>query len=162
MRCVLAILLLTACASPAPKPATSATNQGEQPPSAIQSISIEHTPCFGACPIFEYRFERAGTARYTPGRFVQDSAGRTVTISPALFDSLAGEVERAGFFTMDSLYAVTYTDQPSTIITARRGDSLKVVVRYGRPESAPATLQGVIDQLDAAGAKLFGHTAGRP
>lgn len=162
LACILLPLsLLLACSRPEParpRPDTtaSATVGG------IRAITIEHTPCFGACPIFSYRFDRTGSVTYTAGRFVTDSATRSVPLAPAVFDSLALLLERAHFLAMDSLYAVTMTDQSSVILTAALADTLKVVVRYGRPESAPAELQGIIDSLDAAGARLFGHHPGNP
>ena len=93
---------------------------------------------------------------------MHDSGSRTIALPSALFDSLAEELGRAGFFAMDSLYAVPMTDQSSIILSATRQGQRKVVVRYGDPEQAPASLQGLIDRLDGAGARLFGHVRGQP
>ena len=107
-------------------------------PPAITAISMEQYECFwGTCPHYRVVIRNDGSAVYT-GIAVVRKPG-TVALHPGTeaFQSLAGELERIGFFQLRSTYrssadgcAKIRSDQSSAKFSATRGGKAKTVFLY--------------------------------
>ena len=96
---------------------------------AITEISVEHTPCFGPCPIYRVILRRDGTATWI-GVKNTDKIG-TYNADVYGFDRLARAVQSRGFFRMRSHYDADFTDAASVITTVIQDGRRKEVNDYG-------------------------------
>ncbi len=95
----------------------------------IAEISVEHTPCFGTCPVYKITLRRDGTATFVGSRFV-DKIG-TYTGNVYQFDHLARAVDQHGFGAMKPRYTSLSTDLAHVITTVVRGGKRQTVDNYG-------------------------------
>lgn len=96
---------------------------------AITEISVEHTPCFGPCPVYKVILRRDGTATWI-GQKNTDKIG-TYTADIYGFDRLARAVQSRGFFRLRSHYDANFTDAASVITTVVQNGRRKDVSNYG-------------------------------
>src|SRR5206468_3818802 len=85
--------------------------------SDISSIKVEHTACFGTCPVYSVTIFRDGRVRYNGIEFVKEKGVRTKTISTGEFQRLAAKVDEIGFFKLKPAYRANITDLPTTVVT---------------------------------------------
>lgn len=157
--------------SPMPSPTDNASNESAPPPSyALDAVTItlERTPCFGACPEYSVTLHGDGTVNYAGQRFVKVLGTRQKQIpSHAVFELLRKFYE-VDFFAMRPEYIegrdivlepsgtvnesrVMVTDLPTTIITLTLGAYTKrVKAYYGAPEGL-YTLATAIDETAGTG-----------
>jgi hypothetical protein len=103
--------------------------------SDISAIKVEHTGCFGTCPIYSLTIFRDGRVKYEGKGFVKKKGIRTKTISTGEFNQLAAKVDEIGFFKLKPAYRANVTDLPTIIVTVVRGTESKRVEDYfGAPE----------------------------
>ena len=120
----------------------------------IDSILLEHTACFGRCPIYAYMLRRTGAATYEGIRFTPVLGRYGADLDSVTFRRLERTVRAKHFFAMWRDYASAVTDQPSVITTAFVGDTVKRVDRYGVGEDAPFELREVEAAIEETGAAL--------
>jgi Domain of unknown function (DUF6438) len=113
--------------------------------SDISSIKVEHTACFGTCPIYSLTIFRDGRVRYEGEGFVKEKGVRTKTISAGEFKRLAAKVDEIGFFKLKPAYRANITDLPTTIVTVVRGTESKRVEDYF---GAPKRLHGLEEFIE--------------
>jgi hypothetical protein len=137
------VVVATSCA-----PKTESTNNpsGSVNASIPDSIVLERSVCFGACPAYRLRLAANGDVLFQP----QKPAGPTgnATITTAAYAGLVNDFEKAGFYgypdniQSDSLMCGRQaTDHPGAIVTTFRGTNVKRVEDYhgchgtdGRPD----------------------------
>src|SRR5437868_14622557 len=55
----------------------------------VTAIGIEHSPCFGECPVYTFIVKSDGTFRYTGGKFAKRQGDFSGTIPTGEIDTLA-------------------------------------------------------------------------
>ena len=111
--------------------------------SAVSSIKLERTECYGTCPIYSITIFSDGRVRYEGKNFVKVKGVRIDKISEDGFHKLAVKAEQIRFFGFDTDYSgikigdgfTTSTDLPTAIVTVTRGSETKKVKDYmGAPK----------------------------
>lgn len=128
-------LSLAACARRAPEPERVAGSTAAVGP----AVSLERTPCFGRCPVYAVSVSPTGLVTYHGTADVRLVGTDTARIPQKQVDALLRDMERAGYFTFDSRYAMSEpgcgrysTDSPSAITSATfRGRTKRVEHDYG-------------------------------
>lgn len=106
----------------------------------ILSITLERTPCYGPCPVFEARLRHGGAVEYRGDYAVEPTGAHAGTLPRGSFARLAALVEAHGFFALRAEYAPDpmVTDLPSRVITVETEQGTKRVSDYGM--AGPAAL----------------------
>lgn len=119
---------LAACRGPAP---------AAQPPgAAVDSLVLERTRCFGACPAYRLGVDRAGVVTFA-ARSPRDSTRATARVAPATLGALVDRARRAGFFALPvrisgdpTLCPRRATDHPTVYLTIFAADTAHRVEDY--------------------------------
>jgi hypothetical protein len=132
------MLLLSACAS---------TPAG----SDIGAITLERTPCFGACPSYSVTIAADGAVTYNGQRFVRVTGEQHGQADPTRLAVLHQHIRDADFFNLrDSYRATNITDLPSYRISVERGGVTKTVEDYAGPSvGMPQGAHDLEDEIDA-------------
>lgn len=114
-------------------------------------ITLERTPCFGACPVYSLAIRGDGTVNYEGKDFVKVKGTARTTISMDQVYKLVHEFEKADYFSLkDSYTERTATDMPSVITSITTGGRTKKIEHYHGDFSAPeklTELEYMIDQI---------------
>lgn len=127
----LAALAILACAPPAGKPESTST------PSAIDSLVLERTVCFGFCPAYRLRISSAEEIRFESHNRGDSARVAVDTAAPGTYASLVSRARAVGFFALppeiakDSALCPRFaTDLPTAIITIFAAPTTKQVIDY--------------------------------
>ena len=105
------------------------------------AITLERTPCFGACPVYTVTILDDGTVTYTGERFVDVTGTQTSQIDPEIVAQMVQAFEDAGYFDWNETYdTMTITDLPSVITSVTRDGETHRITRYAGDSSAPLAL----------------------
>jgi len=136
--------------SPAPAGA-----QAERTDSAV--VTLERTPCFGACPVYSLTISGTGVVRFAGTRYTAHVGEASAEIPPALVDSLVAELRQGGYFGFADAYVVNApacgryaTDSPTVITSVADGGERKEIRHdYGCGDAPPALarLERRIDEV---------------
>lgn len=109
---------------------------------------IERTACFGRCPIYIASIYKSGFVTYQGEKWVEKEGFFKSKMEQDNIDMLLKKATEVNFFSMKDAYDSPYvTDLPSTIITLRKADEVKIVAnRYQGPEEL-AALELYFDEL---------------
>lgn len=109
---------------------------------------IQRTACFGRCPIYTASIYQSGLVLYQGEKWVEKEGMFQAKMTELEIKSLLEKAKSVGFFEMNEAYDSPYvTDLPSTIITLRNDDIIKIVAnRYEGPE-ALRTFEMFFDEL---------------
>jgi len=152
---VLSIGVVAACS---PRPSATGgtpTPYGEPGAAAAEPpvVTLERTPCFGTCPVYQVAISRSGTVRFDGQYHVTQPGEATTEIPAARVDSLLRELEAGGYFgfadayVMDSPACGQYaTDSPTVITSASAGGRTKTIRHDYGCQAAPREL-GRLEQL---------------
>lgn len=113
-------------------------------------ITMERTPCFGACPAYHLTVFGNGTVIYNGYSSVAVTGEQTSQISQEQVRELVNEFYKAGFFTLRDKYIENVTDLPSTTTSISIGDETKSVYRYGFGPERLVQLEDKIDEITGA------------
>lgn len=97
-------------------------------------MSIERTPCFGACPVFTATLYENGLLLYNGKRFTYSLGCHYAIIPKAEINKVRAWFEDAGIYLMKDKYPeqdIAPTDLPSCILTYKKGKKAKTVVDRG-------------------------------
>ncbi|MBS1721437.1 MAG: hypothetical protein JSS66_00355 [Armatimonadetes bacterium] len=114
----------------------------------LRELSLERTPCFGACPVYKVTIRSDGSVTYTGTRFVERIGTYKATMSSYHLQKLVKILDRAKFWSMKRRYEVHATDMPTYIVHVATNRRSKTVEEYGA--SGPESLweiQTLIDGL---------------
>jgi (2Fe-2S) ferredoxin len=119
------------------------------PPSAPQeeSIVIEYrrTPCFGTCPIFNFKVYESGRALYEGKNFVDMIGVYYTNVTPDQVQKIMRVAEQIKFFQMQDAYDGAVTDLPSVHVSLKKNGEIKTVKnRY----QGPKELKVLYEELD--------------
>lgn len=104
--------------------------------SADTVVEMSKGPCFGTCPVYDFRIDGTGQAtlkgkqhmKYT-GEFVQQ-------FTPQQTNELIRQFVKADFFEFEDEYLGNITDQPTVWLTlTHKGESKKIRCHYEVPQT---------------------------
>lgn len=105
------------------------------------AITLERTPCFGACPVYKITIMTDGTIRYEGTDHVEVTGEQTYQIEPETVAQMVQAFEEAGYFDWDEAYDErTVSDLPTIITSVTNEDGTHEIVRYVGDSSAPIAL----------------------
>ncbi len=138
------LILLAALGSLA---ACGDTNSG---PTAWQQamITLQRTPCLGACPAYVVTVQGDGTVFYKGVQHAPFIGTRQGKVAPADVQHLVAAFDAAGFWGLQDSYTGGPTDQPSAITTLVAGSRHKTINDYGGSPAAPPALRALESQID--------------
>ena len=111
---------------------------------SISEISIEHTRCYGTCPVYKLTLRSDGTATFVGVAYV-DKVG-TYTAEFGGIDRLAQSIVQHRFQHFSTRYTSSITDMPHTITTVVSGGRRKTVDDYA--DTGPQALWEVETMID--------------
>lgn len=115
------------------------------------AITLERTPCFGACPVYTVTILDDGTVNYNGTNFVEVTGEQTTQIDPATVALMVQAFEDAGFFEWNEAYDTqTVTDLPYINISVTRDGETHSIFHYIGDYSAPlelAFLENWVDEM---------------
>ncbi len=113
------------------------------------AVTLERTPCFGACPVYTVTIYTDGTVVYQGERFVDVTGEQTANIDPATVDQLVAGFEAAGYFDWNDDYTDMHiSDLPTITTSVTRDGETKQIVRYAGDDSAPLALPYLENWID--------------
>jgi Domain of unknown function (DUF6438) len=123
--------------------------------SSVPVVTLERTPCFGTCPVYQLSIFGDGTVRFAGKLHVATQGMATAKISPAAVDSLVVELESAGYFEFADAYVLDapacgqYATDSPTVTTSLtvKGRTKQVRHDYGC-SAAPPELRRLEQRID--------------
>jgi Domain of unknown function (DUF6438) len=105
------------------------------------SITLERTPCYGACTSYVVTLHGNGTVEYLGKSRVDIPGLQTSTVEPRRILDLLQAFKEIHFFELQDHYFEDCTDLPTAIVTLREDGRFKLVSNYyggcGRKTSGP-------------------------
>jgi hypothetical protein len=162
------VAALTACSPGAPAAGLPPTPYGEPGTAAGEPpvITLERTPCFGTCPVYQVAISRSGAVRYVGKHHVTQQGEATAEIPAARVDSLLRELEAGGYFGFADTYVMDApacgryaTDSPTVITSASAAGRTKTIRHDYGCDAAPPELGRLERRIDevAGTARWIGH-----
>jgi hypothetical protein len=125
-------------------------------PARTISITMERTPCFGACPVYRLDLDGTGKVAYEGRGFVKERGHQEAIVPAADVQALAKEIESAGFFSLRDSYPPEATDNASVITSVTIDRKTKRIEHNLSARSAPAALETIYRRIDeVAGSKRW-------
>jgi len=132
--------------------------------SEITAITLERTPCFGACPVYKLTIHRSGRVEYEGKDHVREKGRRTGKISVEDFDKLVRKIDEMNFFGLNDRYdgknpdgsGVTVTDLPTRKIGVTRDSRTKTVENYFHGPKDLKELEDLVDELTKSAQWIHG------
>ena len=112
-------------------------------------ITLQRTPCLGACPAYVVTLQGDGTVFYKGVQHAPFIGTRQGKIAPAEVQRLVAAFDAAGFWGLLDSYTGGPTDQPSVITTLVAGGRQKMINDYGGSPAAPPALRALESQIDS-------------
>jgi len=114
-------------------------------------LSMERTPCFGRCPVYEIKLYKSGLLTYQGKKFTDSVGCFYRIISKKQISDLKLQFDSANYFSMADKYPEDKkapTDLPSCILFYNNGNQQKTITdkRWQSPETLTA-LEKEIDKL---------------
>lgn len=113
---------------------------------AITEITVEHTGCYGPCPIYKVIVHQDGTATFIGQQYVERIGTYKASYVP--FKRLAQAMQDRGFAGLHDDYSTGTTDQETVITTVLQGGRRKTVENYG--DAGPQNLWEIQTLIDGA------------
>ena len=102
---------------------------------ASDAIELKKDPCFGFCPVYEFRIDGKGYAVFTGDRNVDKEGRWERRLTPEETNQLFQAFDESNFWAFEDEYVAEVTDLPTTWITLRLGEQQKTIKDYyGAPE----------------------------
>jgi ankyrin repeat protein len=120
-------------------------------PDSKVAITLQRTGCFGSCPSYSVTVSTDGIA-FEGGGFVVAAGKHTDSVNADEVRNLAKRFVAADFYSMDSSYHASVTDNPTYILTIVIDGHTKRVVDYvGSWEGMPVVISELEDEVDTFG-----------
>ncbi len=127
----------------------SARQPSAEARNAITEVSVEHTPCYGPCPVYKLTLRHDGTAIFVGFSNVSKIGTYTATVGG--FNQLAQALRRHNFQRFQPDYTSGITDLSYTITTVVQGGHRKTVKSDMVGE--PQTLREIQTLIDGTAAE---------
>ena len=118
--------------------------------SSISEVSIQHTPCYGPCPVYTLTLKSDGTATFVGVAHVTKIG--TYTAQFGGFDRLGQAITARRFQELNTRYTSLATDLSHTITTVVLDGKRKAVDNYG--DTGPQALWEIQAMIDGVSAEL--------
>jgi len=148
---------LTACSPRPPAAGQPPTPYGEPGGAAADPpvVTLERTPCFGTCPVYQVAISRSGAVRFIGKHHVTQQGEATAEIPAARVDSLLRELEAGGYFGFADAYVMDApacgryaTDSPTVITSASAAGRTKTIRHDYGCDAAPQELGRLERRID--------------
>ena len=117
----------------------------------ITEIGIEHSGCFGSCPIYTLIVKSDGTFRYNGAKYVERKGEFKGTIQVWHFQQVAQFIRDSGYMELEDWYTRGLTDSATTYTLVVMGGKRKTVSNYAN--SGPSKLWAIEELIDGLMAK---------
>ena len=152
-QCVLGVLLAAAAAGCHRHREPPAAAPG---PAASDSIVLERTPCFGACPTYVLTITGSALATFDGTGRLRGRHG-VDTLAAGAVDALFSRIDSAHTWELAEHYTPGHpaqcsryaTDMPGAVLTIRRGTRRKQIEHYYGCAEAPAVLRDIESAVDS-------------
>jgi hypothetical protein len=134
-----------------PAPDASSQPRSVTVPENIRNavITLERTPCFGACPVYTLTIYGTGRVVYEGIDYVNVTGTREGSISDEQVMSLISRFTEIDYFSLnDSYEQFNKSDMPSAITSITMNELTKTVRHYHGDTSAPEVLTELEDFID--------------
>lgn len=108
-------------------------------------LSLQRTPCFGACPVYLVEVLGDGTLRFKGARHVKITEPVELKLEPATLQRLFARLDGSDFAGWPDYTKVDATDAPTVVLTYK-GHTVR---HYRGDDAAPAELTKLEDDVDA-------------
>lgn len=112
----------------------------------LKKISLERTPCFGACPIYKVTLNPDGTVVYEGKRFVEKIGKYEARVNADDVQRINDIVNKLEFWKLKGKYTAQITDMPSAIVTVETAARKKTTDNYGN--QGPTELWAIEQLID--------------
>ena len=120
-------------------------------PDSKVAITLQRTGCLGSCPSYSVTVSTDGIT-FEGGGFVVAAGRHTDSVNSDEVRNLAKRFVATDFYSMDSSYHASVTDNPTYILTISIDGHIKKVVDYVGPwEGMPAIITELEDEVDTFG-----------
>jgi hypothetical protein len=113
---------------------------------AQDTIKLERTGCFGACPVYTVEIKNDGTVTYEGRANVAVQGKKTASISKEKIQDLFRRFEEAGVFEMIDR-SLPIMDAPSVILEVKVGTQSRRVQDYRLEETDVKKLAKLVDEV---------------
>ena len=120
------------------------------PKSAVRSVTMRRTACFGKCPDYTIEIKPAGNITYTGIRFVKDSGTYTKNIGTENAMKIINMFIANRIDTCKNTYENRIPDAPGLMFTIKFADSTKTIYNANW---GPQFLKDISEAIDKAGKK---------
>ena len=118
-------------------------------PNSKVTISLQRSGCLGSCPSYSVTVSTVGIL-FEGGGYVVASGKHTDRADPDAVRSLARRFVAADFYSMDSVYCASVTDNPTYVLSISIDGHSKEVEDYvGSWEGMPAVVTDLEDQVNS-------------
>ena len=96
-------------------------------------LSMERTPCFGACPVYEIKLYSNGLLLYNGKRFTEKIGCCYRKVTKQEVKSVADYIASSGFFALENKYPVlgkAPTDLPGSTLYFKHGTNEKTITEH--------------------------------
>lgn len=112
-------------------------------------ITLERTPCFGACPTYKLTIKGSGVVIYEGKASVKVKGKRISMMSKDKVKELVSEFEKIDYFSLKNNYdKLTATDMPSAYTSIIIDGKKKSVSHYHGDNTAPKPLTKLENKID--------------
>ena len=128
-----------------------------QGPRSFDTVTLERTSCFGACPAYTVVIKSSGTVRFNGKSDVAAKGEKQGKVTVSDLEFLGTAIKRADFYQLRDSYAKTsdgckevWTDNPSLVIKVTSGTNTKSVTYYFgcRGPLVLSTISWLADTID--------------
>jgi hypothetical protein len=99
-------------------------------------IELKKDPCFGVCPVYNFKIDGKGSASFTGTRNVSKQGNWSRQLGPDATNALFTAFEKSNFDQFQDEYTAQVTDLPTTWVTYNNGIINKTIKDYyGSPEA---------------------------
>lgn len=114
--------------------------------SDLKEISLERTPCFGACPIYKVTLKPDGKVVYEGKRFVDKIGRYEAQVNSEDVQRINEIVHKLGYWKLKDKYTAQITDMPSALVTVVTEKKSKTTDNYGN--QGPTELWAIEQLID--------------
>ena len=118
-------------------------------------IEMTKGPCFGTCPVYEFRIDGLGNATFKGTNFVTKEGEHSKQFSAAETNAIFDEFKTADFWSLEDEYTAPVTDLPTTWLSFYFMDRNKKIMCY---YDMPVRLVNLIELVEAMALSQDGWT----
>lgn len=101
------------------------------------SVSLESTPCFGSCPVYDLTIFGNGDAVLNNKEFANPPGTFSAKADPKLINDLFKSFKKLDWDTVKDEYPTNYSDMPDKILMFKHGKTDRRIVIRGGSEHPP-------------------------